>query len=234
MFSPVFGKVGLATLQPITSPTATMALRDNSPGTAALRHLRRLVAAAAPAQVRMQVSSQRPLIGATDAFQDEARPLGGLGIWLYDPETEEMWYAAASAPAWLLALLRRLQRKQTYIAQYELFAELCLYATCGDMIRGRALHHFVDNKSAVAGSISGYSSKPDSARVLDMLTTRIMRLACQPWFGFVYSEDNISDGPSRGDFKLMGWLGARRLTLVRPSLGAVISGIEGTTPGWAE
>ena len=36
-----------------------------------------------------------------------------------------------------------------------------------------------------------------------MLHIQVIALRCQPWFGFVYSEDNISDGPSRADYALM-------------------------------
>jgi hypothetical protein len=96
------------------------------------------------------------------------------------------------------------------------------------------VHHFVDNKAALAGSVSGFSSKPDSARVLHALAVRVMRLACNPWFGFVYSEDNISDGPSRGDFALLKAMGAKRRALVRPSLASLGSGDEVVTPGWSE
>ena len=83
------------------------------------------------------------------------------------------------------------------------------------------MHHFIDNKAALAGSISGFSGKPDSARVLHALAVRIMKLNCNPWFSFVYSEDNISDGPSRGDNALLEAMGSTRCVLVRPSMASL-------------
>ena len=65
------------------------------------------------------------------------------------------------------------------------------------------MHHFVDNTAALAGSIKGYSSKPDCARLIEALVVRVLSLGCRPWFGFVYSEDNLSDLPSRELFGLL-------------------------------
>ena len=67
---------------------------------------------------------------------------------------------------------------------------------------------------------SGYS-KPDCARLIDALVVRILRQACRPWFGFVYSEDNLSDLPSREEFGLLQKLNSTRRVLVRPSLGTL-------------
>ena len=56
--------------------------------------------------------------------------------------------------------------------------------------------------------ISGSSPQPDSARVLHLYALQLGRLRCFPWVGFVYSEDNLADDPSRGRFELMRHLGA--------------------------
>ena len=150
---------------------------------------------------------------------------------MWDPDVPgELWAAGAEAKDWLFALFARLARKNTYIAQCELYAELCAQKTFPSKLRGRLVHHFVDNKAALAGSISGYSGKPDSARVLHALAVSTMRLRCYPWYGFVYSEDNISDGPSRGDFSLLDSLGARRCELVMPRLASLLTD-EVATPG---
>ena len=111
--------------------------------------------------------------------------------------------------------------KKTYIAAYELLAEVCAYNSFPEQLRGRIVHHFVDNTAALAGSKSGYSGKPDCARLIDALVVRILRLACRPWFGFVYSEDNLSDLPSREEFGLLQKLNSTRRVLVRPSPGTL-------------
>jgi len=80
------------------------------------------------------------------------------------------------------------------------------------------VHHFIDNKGALGGLIKGYSAKPDSARIINMVHTQVVRYSCFPWFGFVYSEDNIADGPSRGDFSEADELCATRSHLVWPDM----------------
>ena len=44
------------------------------------------------------------------------------------------------------------------------------------------------------------------------------------------SEDNLSDGPSRGDFSLLDSLGAKRCELVMPRLASLVAD-EVATPG---
>jgi hypothetical protein len=89
-----------------------------------------------------------------------------------------------------------------------------------------ARHHFVDNEAAKVGLIKGTSSSPHTSVVLLDYHVVVVELQCDPWVGFVYSEDNLSDPPSRGDFKLMQHLGAR----YRPMLFPALRGHHGT-PG---
>ena len=136
----------------------------------------------------------------------------------------------------MLALFQRLQRKKTYIAAYELLAEVFAYCTLPDLLKGRIVHHFVNNTAALAGSIKGYSGVPDCARLVHALVVRILRLACRPWFDFVYSEDNLSDLPSREKFELLRQLGSTARVLVRPSmatLGCDEADVPGLTMGLA-
>ena len=81
----------------------------------------------------------------------------------------------------MLALFQRLQRKKTYIAAYELLAEVFAYCTLPDLLKGRIVHHFVNNTAALAGSIKRYSSKPDCAHLIEALVVRVLRLGCRPW-----------------------------------------------------
>ena len=97
---------------------------------------------------------------------------------------------------------------------------MCAYLTFGDLLRGRLIHHFIDNEPALKGLIKGSSSKPDSCRLIHEYTLATVALACYPWLGFVYSEDNLSDGPSRRDLKLMLSLKAHFRQMVIPRLKA--------------
>ena len=119
---------------------------------------------------------------------------------------------------WLILLLMHLRFKKTYICQYELIGVVCAYLTFPDVLSGRLVHHFIDNKAALANSISGYSGKPDSALVLHELHVALLDIGCHPWFGFVYSEDNLSDLPSRNEFRLLQQMGGIRRDCILPRL----------------
>ena len=221
VFCPVFGTVGLASLQPLSNPPGRLNLADGSPGAIAINVLRRIVSGSCPVDFHVDATSQRPVVLLTDACTTQHK-LGWLGIVLWDPDdgpAGRLYHAAGGVPHWMLVILERLQMKKTYIAAYELLAEVCAYNSFPEQLRGRIVHHFVDNTAALAGSKSGYSGKPDCARLIDALVVRILRLACRPWFGFVYSEDNLSDLPSREEFGLLQKLNSTRRVLVRPSLG---------------
>ena len=107
---------------------------------------------------------------------------------------------------------------------------LCAYISFPDVLQNRIVHHFVDNTAAFVGSIKAFSSKLDCARVIDALVSRILQLSRRPWFGSVYSGDNLSDLPSRGSLELLVSLGSTRRVLVRPSL-ATLGCNEPTAPG---
>ena len=223
VFCPVFGTAGLASLQPLTNPATKLSLVDGSPGAAAMRTLRSIVSATRPTHFHVNATNQRPVVVLTDACTTKHK-LGGLGVVVWDPDdgpARRLYHEAGGVAPWMLALFERLQPKKTYIATYELLAEVCAYTSFPDVLRGRIIYHFVDNTvytAALAGSIEAYSSRPDCARIIDALVARILKLSCRPWFGFVYSEDNLSDLPSRGSFELLISLGSKRRALVRPSL----------------
>ena len=109
-----------------------------------------------------------------------------------------------------------MQRK-TYICQAELLAYLCAYLTFSDLLEGQLIHHFGDNMAAISGVVKGGSSLPDSARLIHAIHLQVLRLRCYPWFGFVYSEDNVADLPSRLDFVLMRRIGAVERRCVFPT-----------------
>ena len=111
-----------------------------------------------------------------------------------------------------------LQLQSTYICQAELLALVSAYFSFPDLLRQRLVHHFVDNKPARSIAISGSSSSRICSRILHTYHHQILKLACQPWIGFVYSEDNISDLPSRNDFTLMRSMGATSRPMVLPRL----------------
>ena len=164
------------------------------------------------------IRSDPPVVVLTDASFEPGAWSGGLGIVVYSPLTREYHYSDSVIPPWILDVFWLLEEKQTYICQAELLAAACAYLTFPDLVFGRLVHHFVDNQPAESGLIKGASSRPDSAFILLEHHIQLVSLQCDPWVGFVYSEDNLSDPPSRGDFRLMRSLGARRRQMVFPRL----------------
>ena len=137
---------------------------------------------------------------------------------IYEPATRCLHYTSAVLPPAMVAMFRRMQEKATYICQAELVAVSCACFTFPDLLRGRLIRHYVDNNPAMQCCIKGSSGRRDMALILLDLHTQIFRLQCDPWFGFVYSEDNLSDLPSRSDYTLLQSLGARFRVCVFPPL----------------
>ena len=162
--------------------------------------------------------SDPPCILLTDASED-GQLLGEVGVFLWCPLQRRAFAAGDKLGArfrdWILGLR---PGKKKCITQYELLAALIAYLTFGDILRGRLVHHFIDNAGALSGLIRGSSGKADSSRILNHVHVQVAALTCQPWFGFVYSEDNLSDLPSRGDFALVKSLGAEIRDLQLPDL----------------
>ena len=179
--------------------------------------LRRLVVAARPAVVSVFPRTDRPVIILTDASEIRLRD-GTLGIVLWCPLRDRLFFSSLRVPLPVLLYFAWLAAKNKYICQLELLAVSAAYYTFPDIIAGRLVHHFVDNKPAMSNMISGYSSKPDSAVIIGSAQEQIMTLQCYPWFGFVCSEDNISDLPSRDQFDLLRRLGATRRACKLPPL----------------
>lgn len=182
-------------------------------GAVALRLLQQLVVAVPLGQFRIRPTSQRPAVLLTDAFIVMGEVRGG-SVQCCGPRALRL---RAGLEGWLVAPSARLSCKNTYIAQGQLYAELCAQWTLPSKLRGRLVHHFVDNKAALAGSVSGYLGRPDSP--MNALAVSTMWLRCYPWYGFVH-------------FSLVDSLGARRCELVMPRLASLLTD-EVATPGWS-
>ena len=85
----------------------------------------------------------RPVWQATLLLWTDASNIPKLGVVLYVPDTRRWYYSSCLVPQWMSALLRRLQRKKTYICQYEVLAAVCAYLSFGDIMANRLVHHFI-------------------------------------------------------------------------------------------
>ena len=128
------------------------------------------------------------------------------------------YYALMDAPADLLQFSESLKAKKQYVCVLE---EVALAAphfneTVRELIRGRQVIHFADNKAANSAAIKGGSSASDMARIVSAMHLRWCADGINVWIEFVASESNLADLPSRGDTRLVEELGASKLEFTMP------------------
>jgi len=93
------------------------------------------------------------------------------------------------------------------------------YLSLPSLLRGRKVLHWIDNSSAVAAAVKGYSKAVDSARIVHALHATMAGLGIRAWFEYVRTDANVSDKPSREDLSEMRYaLGEEVSAAVRASL----------------
>ena len=99
-------------------------------------------------------------------------------------------YGAQDRPQDVMA---RFVEKRQYIGQLELLAAVLVYYSVPEL-RGSSPIHWIDNTSAIATLIKGYSGAPDSARLLHAFKAFAFGFGVDPWwFQWVPSKANIAD-----------------------------------------
>ena len=99
-----------------------------------------------------------------------------------------------------------------------LLAAVAAYTTFPELLRHRRVIHWIDNTSALAALIKGYSRAPDSAKVVHAFHALNVGLESDVWFEYVASAANISDLPTRDEFAMLRRLGSTARALVLPRL----------------
>lgn len=84
------------------------------------------------------------------------------------------------------------------------------------LIAGKQVIHLADNKAANAGARRASSSAADLARVISVMHAKWAQLGLSPWVGFVGSEANLADLPSRRLYELLRSMGSERVDFVFP------------------
>ena len=137
--------------------------------------------------------TRKPVLVYTDAAYDPDR--NGLGIVLFDLETNQRQMVSGEAPPELFAAWNQ---QLTWINQLELLAVLSAVLTFGaSHLAGRQVIFFVDNTSALSSCVHGYSRNTDLAAMSNLLHLALAQLDCVCWFEFVNSAANIADLPTR-------------------------------------
>ena len=78
-----------------------------------------------------------------------------------------------------------------------------VYLSIPEVLAGRDVIHFVDNTSACAALIKGYSSACDSGKMVQAFHSYNVGLKANVYIEYVRSAANIADLPSRGKTKQM-------------------------------
>ena len=121
------------------------------------------------------------------------------------------------------ALLATLEVREQQIGQLELLAAVAVYYSMANLFEGADVVHYIDNSAAVFGVAKGYSSKPDSARIIHALHALNAGLGAFLHFQWVATDANIADLPSRGEFALLEELGSTEMPLVFPPFDGWLS-----------
>ena len=164
----------------------------------------------------------RPVLIWTDAMWEPSQEEKGVVAFVVCfPDgylgPKEVWmYGACDTPQ---DVMDRFMRKAQYIGQLELLAAVLVYYSVPEL-KGASPIHWIDNTSAIAALVKGYSGAPDSARLLHAFKAFAFGFGVDPWFQWVPSKANIADMPSRHDLSLLGELGAVRREVVFPPFPA--------------
>ncbi|CAK0880396.1 unnamed protein product, partial [Prorocentrum cordatum] len=107
---------------------------------------------------------------------------------------------------------KQLLGRTTNIIAYELLAAVAsICSLCPADLRGRRVVHFVDNQTAVACIIRGFSTKRDLAAITGRLWFDAAAMNMQCEVRYVASKANLADPPSRDDISILQEPGAVEL-----------------------
>ena len=103
-----------------------------------------------------------------------------IGFVIFDPVDDTLFHG------WKLINQQTIDEfvpgKQTYIGQLEALAAAAAYESINEIdkarLKDRLVLHWIDNTSAVAGLVKGYSPKSDTGRIINSLQVRLSVLMC--------------------------------------------------------
>ena len=209
-----FGRLGRAALQPIYS-CQTSKLSRLSPGVAAsLVFFSEVLPLIPPHTIFTSAPKRRPALVWSDGMWEpgQASP-GQVGFLAGIPKPRfefvppratsaplddeyDFFHASAVVPTEMVdALCCRGQQ----IGQVEIIGALAPYLSIPNLLAGRPVIHWIDNTSALAALVKGYSGVPDSARLIHVFHAWNSGAQARVWFEYVPTKENPADEPSRAD-----------------------------------
>ena len=208
-----FGQFGMAAMQPLHYHVQALSdggasskkwelfrPRGNGlrPGARrALRYLKDVMAHLPPKEFDMGVDPRPTVLIWSDAMWEAGEGKGGFVVY-FPPEGSrpaKVYYTEhVPGPEIISAFVH----KETHIGQLELLYAVAPYTSLSAKLAGRRTIHFIDNTSAIAGLVKGYSSAPDSGLIVNAFHAYNLGLGAEAFFEYVRSEANVADAPSRG------------------------------------
>ena len=147
----------------------------------------------------ISIISKPPIILYIDASDvPERTPRWIVGAVLFDPEDHSLRYSAAAIPetcvhSWL--------PKSSYMGQLKFFAATFALATWKSRLNNRPILLWIANDSAASNLVRGYSPKSDSSSIVGTFWLMTAQVRASIYIDRVESKSNLSDGPSRFDFR---------------------------------
>ena len=92
-------------------------------------------------------------------------------------------------------IVQRWIPKQTFMGQLEILAGPIALSTWANELRNRRCLHFVDNDSASACLVKGYSPRSDSCEIVGVYWLEASAFKVDPYIERVESKSNLADGP---------------------------------------
>ena len=198
-----FGRVGKAAMQPINKRAEMEDTRHGkvSPGIVrSLNFLRDVVSELPPRILSIERPWRPPVLVWTDAMYEAkaAVPARG-GFIVIVPEEgdvpEHGFFSKHDTPRAVIS--KFVPGKKQYIGQLELLYSTAPYHSLPHVFAGRDVLHFIDNTSAVAALVKGYSRAIDSGLIVNAFHAFNAGLRADVWFEYVNTHANWADLPSR-------------------------------------
>ena len=150
--------------------------------------------------VPLQPDARPPLLVASDAQAEPGQePTGAVLVW--DPLTDARSGRVTTFSPSLLAAWgygpRQLAEGGNPIMLCEAAMVPLFLREYAELVRGRRILYFLDNAAALHGFVKGGSRNAPLGRSILIANLLAASSGAQPWFEFVDSEANWSDGASR-------------------------------------
>lgn len=220
-----FGKSGRAALQPLVRCARDRSNVYSAGIEAALRFFQLVLPEIPPLVVSLNPPRARPCLVWTDGMWEPLQDTpAGVGFLVAIPRLEFVYEPLPSSPpadgprgldaeyifhhgsAIVPAeMIDALNVRGQQIGQIEILAGIVPYLSLPGALADVDVIHWIDNTSALAALMKGYSGVTDSARLVHIFHAWNFSAHARVWWEYVPTKANPSDLPSRQDLSQEVW-----------------------------